>query len=149
MGSSIYIELSEPASAKEMAEYFDFRWRELREPWQQPRGSERDELEASARHIAARAVSGEIIGVGRIHWNDDGNAQIRYVATARDHLRRGVGAAIMRRLEQLAEDSGACAIVLNAREIAVPFYSSLGYEIIGEGPTIFGTIAHKRMQKKL
>jgi len=149
MSSNIYMKLTEPASPEEMAEYFEFRWRELREPWQQPRGSERDELEAGARHIAARAASGEIVGVGRVHWNDDGNAQIRYVATAKAHLRSGIGTAIMRRLEQIAEDSGAGLIVLNAREIAVPFYSSLGYEIIGEGPTIFGTIAHKRMQKKL
>jgi len=139
------MELTEPASPEEMTEYFEFRWRELREPWQQPRGSERDDLEAGARHIAARAATGEIIGVGRIHWNDDGKAQIRYVAT----LRRGVASAIMRRLEQIAADSGARVIVLNAREIAVPFYSSLGYEITGDGPTIFGTIAHKRMQKKL
>jgi ribosomal protein S18 acetylase RimI-like enzyme len=131
-----------------MAEYFEFRWRELREPWQQPRGSERDEFENSARHVAARTPDGVIVGVGRLHWNADGTAQIRYVAASRVHQRQGIGAAIMRRLEQIAAESGADGIVLNARQIAVPFYASLGYEVIGEGPTIFGEIEHKRMRKQ-
>lgn len=131
-----------------MAEYFEFRWRELREPWQQPRGSERDEFESSARHVAARTAGGEIVGVGRLHWNRDGSAQIRYVATSRIYRRQGIASAIMKRLEQIAAESGADGIVLNARQIAVPFYTSLGYEVIADGPTIFGTIEHKRMRKR-
>ena len=143
------IELFEPESPEEMAEYFEFRWRELREPWHQPRGSERDEFETSGRHIAARTPGGAILGVGRIHWNEDGTAQIRYVATSREHFRAGIGSAIMRQLERIAAESGTRRIVLNARVVAVPFYLSLGYTVVGIGPTIFGSIEHKRMRKDL
>jgi len=34
-----------PETAVDRERYFDLRWRVLREPWQQPRGSERDDRE--------------------------------------------------------------------------------------------------------
>ncbi|MEJ2362384.1 MAG: thioesterase, partial [Gammaproteobacteria bacterium] len=36
-----------PQTKQEWQAYFDLRWRILRAPWQQARGSERDDLEAS------------------------------------------------------------------------------------------------------
>jgi len=141
--------LSEPATAAEFAAYYELRWRELREPWQRPHGSERDDLEAVARHVAVHTADGTIVGVGRIHWNDDGAAQIRYVATRNSHLRRGVGRAVMQRLETIAREAGTQRIIVNARQPAVAFYESLGYEITGDGALLFGTIPHKWMRKQL
>jgi GNAT superfamily N-acetyltransferase len=143
------IELSEPRTAAELDAYYELRWRELRDPWDQPRGSERDELEDVARHIAARDESGDVIGVGRIHWLDDGAAQIRYMATAHTHRRRGIGRTVIARLEEIALDAGAQRIVINARQPAVPFYEKLGYEITGDSILLFGVIPHKWMQKRL
>ena len=36
--------LAEPRTTQEWESYFDLRWRVLREPWGQARGSERDDL---------------------------------------------------------------------------------------------------------
>jgi len=121
----------------------------LRAPWGQPRGSERDEFEDAACHLLARNDAGEPIGVGRIHWNSDDEARIRYMATHRDHRGRGVGAAIIERLEQIARERGTRHIVINARQRAVPFYEKLGYTVISDGETLFGVIPHKRMHKQL
>lgn len=143
------IKLSEPKTPPEIDAYFEFRWRHLRAPWDMPRGSEKDELEASAMHISASTDSGALIGVGRIHLNSDDEAQIRYMATADSHRGRGVGTAIVARLEQLAKEHGATRVIINARENALPFYQKLGYKVFRGSPTLIGTIAHKLMQKRL
>jgi ribosomal protein S18 acetylase RimI-like enzyme len=121
----------------------------LRAPWNQPRGSERDALEVPATHVTARDGSGRLLGIGRVHSNGVDEMQIRYMATHEDYRGRGVGRAIVERLEAIATAGGARLIRLNAREPAVGFYERLGYEVAGDGPTLFGTIRHKRMVKRL
>ena len=143
------IKLSEPRTPYEVEEYFDFRWRELRAPWHQPRGSERDEFEDQAFHVTAHTLHGDLVGIGRIHQTTDGNAQIRYMATRDSHRGLGIGRAIVLRLEQHAREIAVEQVFLNARQGSVPFYEKLGYEITGVGPTLFGTIRHKRMLKLL
>ena len=143
------IELRPPSLPSELDSYFRFRWEQLRAPWGQPLGSERDEFDDGARHLMAWIASGEVVGVGRIHFPDPETAQIRFMATALAFRGRGIGTAIVRRLEQAAEEHGARSILLNAREPSVPFYAGLGYSICGGGPTLFGSIAHKRMTKLL
>jgi hypothetical protein len=44
-------------------------------------------------------------------------------------------------------ERGAKVVVLNARESAIPFYQKHGYQIIGDAPTMFGSIKHSKMQK--
>lgn len=143
------IEISQPSTAAEFNAYYDFRWRELRAPLHQPRGSEKDEHDGDACHVLARVETGELLGIGRIHRTADGNAQIRYMATREGHRGQGIGKAIVTRLEQSAREFGAQRIILNARLNAVPFYETLGYKVAGDGPTLFGTLEHKRMHKQL
>ena len=143
------IELSEPSSPHELEDYFRFRWRHLRAPWKQPPGSEQDALEDVAHHVTARDPSGEIVGVGRIHFPSAGTGQIRYMATEDEFRGRGVGSAIVAELERIATAHGARVVVLNAREGAVLFYEGLGYVVVGDAPTLFGVIGHRKMEKVL
>ncbi len=76
------IEIRAPKTKKEQEEYYNLRWEILRKPWNQPKGSEKDEYENDAIHIAA-FVNGKIIGVGRIHFNSKEEAQIRYMAVCK------------------------------------------------------------------
>jgi len=142
------LEIGRPGTPEELEAYYDLRWRLLRAPWGQPRGSERDALEAEALHVTARE-DGRLVGIGRLHRIDAATAQIRYMATLDAHRGRGVGTAVIARLEQLAREQGAHRIVLNARQSAVPFYAKLGYSVTGEAPTLFGAIEHVRMEKSL
>jgi ribosomal protein S18 acetylase RimI-like enzyme len=71
------------------------------------------------------------------------------VAVATDQQGKGVGKAIMRALEAQAQAKGWNEIVLEARENAVPFYKSLGYQIEQESYLLFGEIQHHRMKKAL
>lgn len=137
-----------PTTEEQLAAYYDLRWRVLREPWNQPRGSERDELDEMAHHRMASDPDGRIIGVGRMHLNDAAEAQIRYMAVAADNRGQGVGRALVNHLESIARELGAKTLVLNSRDEVVGFYKRLGFSVIGVGPTMFGEVSHSRMEKE-
>lgn len=138
-----------PESDDDFARYYDLRWRILRAPWGQPRGSERDERDADCVHRMA-CLSGRIpVGVARLQFNTPAQAQIRYMAVEPECRRRGIGAALAAALEQTARQHGAAEIVLDARDEAVEFYTSMGYEVIGAAHTLYGSIHHQAMRKRL
>lgn len=138
-----------PSSDQEWHDYFQLRWQILRAPWQQAPGSERDEFENTAFHIAAMDEQLGIVGVGRIHRLTDAQAQIRYMAVHPAHQGQGIGGKILDHLEQQAQIWSCNEILLNARAEFLKFYLNHDYQIIGEAPTLFGSIEHKRMLKQL
>ncbi len=137
-----------PRTKKEYEKYYDLRWRILRKPWNQLKGSEKDELEGQSVHLMAYE-KGKLLGVGRVHFNSSKKAQIRYMAVEEDLQRKGVGTRILQELEKRAERKGADHIVLNARESAIGFYKSHGYRLLGKAHTLFGVIPHYKMRKRL
>ena len=143
------LQIAKPETPEQFVEYFDLRWRIMRAPWDQPRGSERDEFEEAADHVTARDQGGRLLGIGRLHLNNEREAQIRYMAIEEGCRGQGVGRAIIEKLEVLANDRGVKRIVLNARDNVVGFYQRLGYSVIGPGPTMFGKVKHAKMEKRL
>ena len=141
--------LAEPVTEADFKKYFEFRWRWLREPWGKSIGSERDEYESSAFHVMVLNKDLEIIGVGRLHSIGQHKAQIRYMAVDEKNRAKGIGTAILEKLESHAIRSGATELVLNARENAVQFYQHRGYSVTGPADTLFGVIRHKSMLKRL
>ena len=87
-------------------------------------------------------------GIGRIHFLGVHEAQIRYMAVEESYRGRGVGKAVLARLEEIASTRGVVRIILNAREGALPFYARSGYRVLGMGHTLFGCIRHVRMEKR-
>jgi ribosomal protein S18 acetylase RimI-like enzyme len=138
-----------PETEDDFARYFDLRWRILRAPWGEPRGSERDELDAAGWHRMA-CLSGRVpAGVARLHLNSPGQAQIRFMAVEPDCRQRGIGTALVVSLEDVARQLGATEIVLHARDEAVGFYAGLGYEVTGTAHILYGSIRHQAMRKRL
>ena len=74
---------------------------------------------------------GEIIGVGRLHFVNAKESQIRYMAVDKNFRKKGVGNAIVQNLEMYSLNNDRNNIILNARENAVIFYSKLGYANLG------------------
>jgi GNAT superfamily N-acetyltransferase len=143
------VQITAPSTAAQLRDYYTLRWRLLREPWGQPRGSERDELEDAAWHVAACSAKGATIGVGRLHRIDSDTGQIRYMAVEPEWQGCGVGTAILGALEKLATDNDMRRIELDAREDAVAFYEHHGYAVTGPAHTLFGAIPHQRMARFL
>ena len=129
--------------------YFDLRWRVLREPWNQPHGSERDNLDATAFHLVIRTPEGKPVAIGRLHINSPAEAQVRFMAVDPAWRNRGLGGRILRGLEDEARARRAAGVVLNAREDASEFYLAHGYQVEGPGETLFGEVRHVRMRKNL
>jgi ribosomal protein S18 acetylase RimI-like enzyme len=141
--------LIQPEAEADWTAYFDLRWRVLRQPWNQPRGSERDDSDASSCHLMLRAADGSARAVGRLHLNSPREAQVRYMAVDPAFQGQGLGSRILRNLEARARALAASDMVLNAREDAIAFYIRHGYAVSGPAHTLFGQVRHERMRKAL
>lgn len=145
--------ISQPDTEKEYEQYYHLRWKILRAPWHQPEGSEIDDIEEQCFHLMVIDTNSEnkttVIGVARLQYNSDTEAQIRYMAVAREYERQGIGRELIKAMEQRAKKSSHKNIVLDAREPAVNFYNKLGYSVIEKSYLLFGEIQHFRMIKEL
>lgn len=72
--------------------------------------------------------------------------KMRQVAVGHSEQRLGVGSEMIRFAEQHAKEMGCKAIVLHARDSAVPFYLKHNYELVGDGFLEVG-IPHHAMRK--
>jgi len=132
-----------------MGRYFDLRWRILRRPWDQPRGSERDSMDDSAFHLLLLDSARKPLACGRLHFNAPDDAQVRFVAVDENGRGCGYGSRILEGLEAEAARRDAQKLVLNARDNVTEFYAKHNYAVVGEAETLFGTIRHVRMDKIL
>ena len=142
------MEIKSPQTEAEWKAYYALRFNVLREPWNQPLGSEVLADEDQAIHAIA-IEDGVVLGVARMHESAIKQGQVRCVATATAAQGKGIGKAIMAYLEEKAVENGWNEIVLEARENAVPFYEAIEYTIIAESYLLFGEIKHYRMKKAL
>ena len=139
----------EPSTPNELQCYYTLRWKILRAPWNQPRGSEQDEREYGSNHFMVVDNKQAAVGVGRLQFNTIGEAQIRYMAIATEQQRKGIGTLLLNTLESKAIELGAVRITLDAREHALGFYRKHGYGLEGPGHVLFNTIPHVKMSKDL
>ena len=149
MDLPIGLTLLEPTSNIDWDRYFDLRWRVLRAPWQQPKGSEKDDRETDSIHLMLCDASRTPLAVGRLHLNSPQEAQIRFMAVDPSVTGQGLGATVLKALERRATGASARRIVLNAREQAIPFYQKHGYVVTEKAEIMFGSVLHARMEKQI
>lgn len=147
--SVLTVETRQPQNAKEREACYALRWEVLRAPWQQPRGSECDEQEETARHYMVIDTKGYILATGRIHSIDTDTAQIRYMAVRPGHEGCGLGKRLLTALETDAAINGETRVVLHARENSLEFYRHCGYRVIRKSHRLFDSIQHYEMEKYL
>lgn len=156
--------------------YYDCRYAVLREPLGFPRGAEILADDDQAIHAWVE-YENKIVAVGRAHVipvDSDGSQadhagpgaahcpafgplvgggprpaiQIRQMGTLASHRRKGCAASVLSQLEENAVKTfGATAGFLQAREHAIPFYQSQGWEIIDDSYEIKGIGPHRSMMK--
>ena len=138
-----------PITSQDFEKYYQLRWEILRKPWNQPKGTEKDDSENSSFHLMALNDEMECIGVSRLQKNTREEAQIRFMGIRGDQQGKGVGKLLMAALEQKAKEDGVRKIILQARENAVPFYLSLGYKQIEKTFLLWDIIQHYKMEKEI
>jgi GNAT superfamily N-acetyltransferase len=128
--------------------YYDLRYRVLREPLNQVRGSERNDGDATGIHFAL--FEDHILkAIARLDRHDDTTAQVRFVAVESSEQGKGYGRLIMEATEQHAAAEGNMKMILHARDYAVDFYLRLGYTLIEPSHKLFGVLQHFLMEKSL
>jgi predicted GNAT family N-acyltransferase len=142
------VEIRSPKSREEWKKYDDFRWEVLRKPLKMSHIPLKDNLESISYHYMAVNISNNILACGRVHMNSKNEAQIRYMGVSFDVRRMGIGASIVEKLEEKAKSLGATYVVLNARNVALDFYKSLGYNAIEPYESDI-KIPHTKMEKIL
>ena len=140
--------IKSPESNEEWENYLLFRWEVLRKPLGMSKESLVDSLEDKSFHLMGIDEKENVIASGRVHFNSENEAQIRYMAVDNRFKRRGIGSEIVDKLEKYATSKGAGIMVLNAREEAISFYSNLGYKEVCPYHSDTG-IPHKTMKKSL
>ncbi len=138
-----------PKTALEFEQYYQLRWQILRQPWEQPTGSERDDLEQESIHRMIIDANDNVLAVGRLEKSSQFSGQIRFMAVNTKAQGQGLGLQIIEALEHQAQKLGITEITLNAREDAVGFYQKLGYSLQGFSHLLFDTIKHFTMTKAL
>ncbi|MGP1310889.1 MAG: GNAT family N-acetyltransferase [Phycisphaerales bacterium] len=147
----------DPQRADHWVEYIDCRVRNLYTPYGLPASCADNELDVPRNrqgvfHRAA-ILDGHVVGVGRIDMQPrrkaGPSAQLRYFAVDASTRGTGVGRTLMQAFEGLARESGADLLWMEARQEALGFYERCGYADIGEGPTKWGLIPHRILEKRL
>ena len=138
------MKILEPSS-DEMKEYYHLRWKILREPLGLEEGTEKDDLEDQSIHRVVK-IDDQIIGVGRLHFVDDNDAQIRYMAVEDNFRESGVGKLIVDEFIKISENRNTKKIILYARESVIDFYKKLGFDIVREAHKL-KNIQHFLMEK--
>ena len=137
-----------PKTEKEWADYYDLRYRILRQPWNQARGSERNEGDETGVHFALYEQN-ELKAIARLDINLSGEGQVRFMAVEANCQRKGYGRMVMLAIEKQCVVEGVKQMILHAREIAIPFYQSLNYQVVEKSHNLFGEIQHYLMSKNL
>lgn len=112
-----------------------------------PADLEVDEHESAATHFVAYD-DGEAIGAARLREPEESTGKVERFAVRPDYRKRGVGTALMERLEAVALGRGIERMRLHSQVRAAPFYARFGYERVGEQFEEAG-IPHVEMRKSI
>ncbi|MFK4110073.1 GNAT family N-acetyltransferase [Streptomyces sp. NPDC002176] len=122
-----------------------------------PEDIEYDAYDATAVHVLAMGGDGVPLGTGRLLHGEaaagktGGDASVGSLgrlAVTRRARGLGVGAALVRAIEDAARDLGLTAVDLHAQTQALGFYERLGYTAYGPEFMDAG-IAHRAMRRPL
>lgn len=140
------MEIRSPHTEQEWESYYDLRYRILRAPLDQPRGSERNDGDATGIHLALFA-EGQIRAIARLDVSAPGIAQVRFVAVDDQIQGKGYGRMIMQAAEDLSQKRGDTKMILHARDYAVDFYVKLDYQTVEKSYKLFDVLQHYLMEK--
>ena len=137
-----------PVGDKEFEEYDLFRWKILRKPIGKTIETLKDKFDKDSFHIIG-LYNKVIIASGRVHFNNDDEAQIRYMAVDKAFRTQGIGKEVLKILEEYIKKNNAKKIILNARNDVIKFYKNSNYLIVEEYLGSDTGIPHTKMEKKI
>ncbi|RKH10856.1 GNAT family N-acetyltransferase [Corallococcus sp. CA047B] len=125
----------------------ELRFRVLREPLGFARSDVKFPFEDASLHLVAHA-GGTVTGCVLFHPEDAHGGRLFQMAVASSLQGKGLGARLVRALEEELRQRGFRHVHLHARANVVPFYERLGYAVYGE-PYVEVGVPHRNMQRDL
>ncbi|MCY1017507.1 GNAT family N-acetyltransferase [Pyxidicoccus sp. MSG2] len=125
----------------------ELRFRVLREPLGFTRAQVAFPFEADSVHLVAHQGDA-VLGCVLFNPEDAHGGRLFQMAVAPHLQGQGLGARLVRSLEEELRRRGFTHVHLHARAPVVPFYERLGYAVYGEPFTEVG-IPHRHMRKAL
>ncbi|WP_223641540.1 GNAT family N-acetyltransferase [Corallococcus sp. EGB] len=125
----------------------ELRFRVLREPLGHARKDVKFPFENESLHLVAHA-DGDVRGCVLFNPEDSRGGRLFQMAVQPSLQGKGLGAKLVRALEDELRKRGFRHVHLHARAPVVPFYERLGYAVYGEPFEEVG-IAHRHMQRDL
>lgn len=97
-----------------------------------PEAEEWDDMDALCTHVVALNSQGEPIATARLLPSQNGTAKIGRMAVLLDWRGQGIGALMLQRLLQTAQERSDQEAVLHAQTQAQGFYAAHGFVASGE-----------------
>ncbi|MFI6871241.1 GNAT family N-acetyltransferase [Nocardia sp. NPDC050406] len=141
------IEIVTVTTEEERSEAYSVRTRVFVDEQGVPAEIEIDELDSTADHFLAR-LDGQAVGAGRL-VAQDGRGVLGRLAVLDTARGTGLGALLVRAIEERARERGLTRIELHAQTQAQGFYERLGYQAFGEPDWEDAGIEHIWMRKRL
>ena len=139
----IFIDAAHPLYAQEL----ELRYQVLRAPLGFDRSSVKFPFDAASLHLVA-LERGSVVGCVLFHPEGAHAGRLFQMAVEPSRQKTGLGARLVRALEEELLRRGFQEITLHARAHVAGFYEKLGYELYGE-PFVEVGIAHRYMRRRL
>ncbi|MBE3118691.1 MAG: GNAT family N-acetyltransferase [Candidatus Atribacteria bacterium] len=125
------IVIKSPKTLKDFTAYYDLRYRILRQPLDQPKGTEKDDYEPISYHImAVDEETGEVVGVVKLFEKALGVGQLSHMAVAENRQGQGIGRLLVDAVDSKARELGFKKYGMTARENVIDFYKKCGHHVV-------------------
>ena len=142
--------IKSPQSRNDFKNYYDLRYKVLREPWGLAKGTEKDDYEPISQHfIVIDDETGELIACAKLFEKETGLAWVSHMAVATKKQHHGIGKLLLTHIEEIARKEGYQRIGCLSRLNTTQFFEKAGYVISGLPTHYFGTTQVVWMEKSL
>jgi predicted GNAT family N-acyltransferase len=140
---AILIDPDHPLYGQEL----ELRYQVLRRPLGHTRADVPFPFERESLHLVL-CEEARVVGCVLFHPEDARGGRLFQMAIAPEQQGRGLGRALVERLEALLRERGLSEVHLHARAPVASFYERLGYAVYGE-PFVEVGVAHVHMRRSL
>lgn len=144
------INIVSPKTRDDFKNYYDLRYKVLREPWAQQRGTEKDDFEPISKHfMAVDDQSGKIVGVVKLLEKEPSLGWFSHMAVLPSYQHKGIGKLLIKFIEEEAKREGYSRLGCYSRLNTTAYFEKAGYVINGLPSHYFGTTQVVWMEKTL
>lgn len=139
-----------PKNMEEFKAYYLLRYQVLREPWGQPKGTEKDDYEPISKHfMAIDDETNNVVGAVKYFEKEPGVGWFSHLAVAEKCQRQGIGKLLVKTVEDAVRDDGYEILGVMSRLTSTEYFKKFGYQIKGLPLHYFGTTQVVWMEKKI